>query len=119
MKLKGHSLVFAAVLLAACAPKGEALYARAEGFMKAGDMRAAMIDLKNLVKEEPQNAKARALLADALARLGDTNAAAVEVQKAKDLGAPAAMLLVPECRVLVANSEFQKAVDQCKPETAP
>ena len=62
MKLKGMSLVATAVLLAACSPKGEALYARAEKSLTAGEVNAAVIDLKNLVKAEPENAKARALL---------------------------------------------------------
>ena len=116
MKLKGMSLVVTAVLLAACSPKGEALYQRAEKSLTAGEINAAVIDLKNLVKDEPQNGKARALLAAALVQGGDIGGAAIEIQKAKDLGAPAESLLVPECRVMVAKSEFEQALEKCKPE---
>ncbi len=53
-------------LLPPVRPKGEALYARAEKSLAKGDVNAAVIDLKNLVQAEPQNAKARALLGQAL-----------------------------------------------------
>src|SRR5690606_28781642 len=68
-------LLAAAVALAACAPKGEALYERAGTSIAAGEFRAAVIDLKNLVKSEPDNARARALLAYALAKNGEIAAA--------------------------------------------
>ena len=84
-----------------------------------GEARAAVIDLKNLVNTEPQNAKARALLAQALVESGDIQAGAIEIQKAKDLGAPADMIIVPECRVMLAKSEFDKVLSQCKPEAVP
>jgi cellulose synthase operon protein C len=120
VKLRCVPLVaFAILALTACAPKGEALYARAEQALDKGEARAAVIDLKNLVESEPQNAKARALLGRALVQSGDVQAGAIELQKARDLGAPPEMVLVPECRVLVAQREFDKALAQCKPEAAP
>lgn len=105
-------------LAAGCSPKGEALYARAQQELGKGEVRAAMIDLKNLVKAEPKNARARALLAQALVKNGDIAGAAIEVQKARDLGAPADVLLVADCQVLLGKAEFDKVVQQCKPETA-
>lgn len=102
--------------LAACAPKGEALYARAEKSLDSGEVRAAIIDLKNLVKDEPENGKARALLAAALVQNGELGAAAIEVQKAKDLGVSAEALLVPDCRVMTAKGEFDDVLAKCKPE---
>ena len=92
---------------AACAPKGDALYARAEKSLGSGEIDAAIIDLKNLVKDEPGNAKARALLANALVQNGDISAAAIEVQKAKELGAPAGHAAgAATARCMVARSEF-------------
>ena len=88
-------LLAVATVLAGCSPKGEELYARAEKSLAAGEVNAAVIDLKNLVKDDPQNGKARALLADALAQQGDFGAAAIEVQKAKTaLAAEAALLSI-------------------------
>jgi putative PEP-CTERM system TPR-repeat lipoprotein len=109
--------VFAVIFgLTACAPKGEALYNRAEKSLDTGDARAAVIDLKNLVKDEPQNGKARALLAEALAQAGDINAAAIEIQKAKDLGATKEQLLVPECTVMGVRGEADKVLAGCNPD---
>ena len=108
-----------AVLLSACAPKGEALYNRAAQSLDKGDVRAAVIDLKNLVQEEPTNGKARALLADALVRSGDVSGAAIELQKAKDAGAPKDLILLPECRVLIAQNQYDKVLAQCQPDAVP
>ena len=85
-------LIALAMTAAACAPKGEALYNRANEALAKGDNRAAVIDLKNLVDSEPQNAKARALLGQALVQSGDLQGGAIEIQKAKDLGAKADVL---------------------------
>ena len=106
-------------LLAACAPKGEALYARAEQSLAKGEVGAAVIDLKNLVEAEPQNARARALLAMASLRSGDLQGAEIEVRKAKDLGAPAAMTLGTECRILAIRGQLQAVLSQCVADSAP
>jgi putative PEP-CTERM system TPR-repeat lipoprotein len=105
--------------LSACAPKGDALYARAEQALAKGEVRAAVIDLKNLVKEEPQNAKARALLASALASSGDIVAAGIEVEKARQLGAPDDTLMLADCRVMLARGQFEDVVAKCGPGGAP
>ncbi len=105
-----------ALLLVACAPKGEELYARAAAAMEQGNVNAAIIDLKNLLQAEPQNAKARALLGRALIASGDIGLGEVEIQKAKDLGVSPDLLLVSNCRVLLARKEFEEALAQCKPD---
>jgi hypothetical protein len=92
---KGALAVFVALVVAGCGPKGEALYARAAESLEKGDARAAVIDLKNLVESEPQNARARALLSRALLATFERSAAEIELQKAKDLGAPASVTLLP------------------------
>ena len=68
---------------------------------------------------EPQNAKARALLGQALVQSGDLQGGAIEIQKAKDLGAKADVIMVPECQLLSAKGEFDKVLSQCDPEKAP
>ena len=103
------------VALAGCAPKGEALYARAEAAIEKGDVRAAVIDLKTLLQSEPQNAKARAMLSLALLQSGDTSGGEIELRKARDLGAPAELVLVPACRLLLAKNETDKLLEECKP----
>ena len=112
-------LIALAMSSAACAPKGEALYNRANESLAKGDTRAAVIDLRNLVDSEPQSAKARALLGQALVQSGDLQGGAIEIQKAKDLGAKADVLMVPECQLLSAKGESDKVLAQCDPEKAP
>lgn len=102
--------------LAGCAPKGEALYQRASDSLAKGDASAALIDLKNLVQAEPDNARARALLAQALLATGDVTAGELEIQKAKELGAPMDLVRVSSCRVLIARARFEQALAECKPE---
>jgi putative PEP-CTERM system TPR-repeat lipoprotein len=115
---KGKRVLSVVVLLglAACAPKGDALYARAEAAMQKGDARAAVIDLKNLVQSEPESARARALLGNALIATGDFQGGEIELQKARELGAGKELTLVGDCRVMVAKAEFDKVFADCKPE---
>lgn len=115
-----RGLLLAAVLaLVACAPKGEALYQRAGTALEEGEYRAAVIDLKNLVKSEPDNARARALLAYALVKNGEVAAADIELRKARELGADEQSLIAPECHVLVSQARFDDVLLKCKPESAP
>jgi putative PEP-CTERM system TPR-repeat lipoprotein len=103
----------------ACAPKGEALYAEAEQALAKGDFDTAIIHLRNFVAADPQHAAGRALLGQALVESGEIQAAGIEIRKAKDLGAPREMTLVPECDVLVAEREFDAVLANCQPESAP
>ena len=102
--------------LSGCAPKGDALYTRAEQSLAKGNVQAAVIDLKNLLQDEPQNAQARALLGRALVASGDADAGAIELQKAKELGAPRSLTLVPDCQVMVAHGEYERVLAECQPE---
>jgi putative PEP-CTERM system TPR-repeat lipoprotein len=101
--------------LAACAPKGEELYARAVESLAGGDANAAIIDLKNLLLDEPQNARARAMLGQAFVATGQIQLAEVELQKAGELGAPADLLLASNCRVLLAKAQFEQVLRDCRP----
>jgi putative PEP-CTERM system TPR-repeat lipoprotein len=103
----------------ACAPKGEALYAEAEQALAKGDFDTAIIHLRNFVAADPNHAAGRALLGQALVQSGEIQAGGIEIRKAKDLGAPREMTLVPECDVLVAEREFDAVLANCEPESAP
>jgi putative PEP-CTERM system TPR-repeat lipoprotein len=105
--------------LLACAPKGEALYAKAEQALAEGDFGTATIHLRNFIQADPQHAEARALFGQALVQAGDLQAGEIEIRKAKELGAPRDMTIVPECEVLVAKGEFDAVLAGCQPESAP
>jgi putative PEP-CTERM system TPR-repeat lipoprotein len=106
-------LALAFAPLAACAPTGEKLLARAEQELESGEYRAAMIDLRNYLARNPDNARARAQLALAMLELGDVTAAEAELKKARDLGAGPEQTLVIDCRVMIARDAYQKALDEC------
>ena len=103
----------------ACAPKGEALYAEAKQALAKGDVDTAIIHLRNFVAADPNHAAGRALLGQALVESGAIQAGGIEIRKAKELGAPREMTLVPECDVLVAERDFDAVLANCQPESAP
>jgi cellulose synthase operon protein C len=103
-------------VLASCAPSGERLLARAEQQLASGEFRAAMIDLRNYLSRNPDDARARAQLGLAMLEMGDVRAAEAELAKAKELGAARELTLVPECRLMVARDAYEKVLEEC---TAP
>jgi len=109
------AIVLAGLLwpLAACAPSGEKLLARAEEQLAGGEYRAAMIDLRNYLARNPDDPRARVQLGLAMLELGDVTAAEAEIAKATSLGAGREQTLVVECRLMIARAAYQKALDQC------
>ncbi len=89
---------------AACAPSGEKLLARAEQQLAVGEYRGAMIDLRNYLARNPDDARARVHLGLAMLELGDVSAAEEEIAKATSLGAGRDQTLVVECRLMVARA---------------
>ena len=63
---------------------------RAAALLDKGDYATANIELRNALKKEPDNAKARVLMARTALWLGDVQGAAAELKKAVAAGAPAA-----------------------------
>ena len=104
--------------VAGCTPDPEELMSRASSSLENGDARSAMLDLKSLLQQEPDNAKARALLGEAYVLLGDVGAADIELAKAKQLGAPSDLTLLPTCRVLLGQAKYEEVLEQCAPGTA-
>jgi putative PEP-CTERM system TPR-repeat lipoprotein len=65
----------------------DARVSRAQQHMASADYRAAMIDLKNAVQDEPDHIEARLLLAEVSLQLGDPISAEKELRFAIDKGA--------------------------------
>ena len=74
---------------------------RAAVLYESGAHRASVIELKNAVREDPANARARQLLGENYIELGDANSAEKELRRALDLGVDAAVLAVPLARVML------------------
>ena len=61
-------------------------YAKAEALLAGGDLRGAQIELRNAVRDDPENGRAHLGLADVDLRLGDPSGAEKEASKARALG---------------------------------
>ncbi|HRC39740.1 MAG TPA: tetratricopeptide repeat protein, partial [Rubrivivax sp.] len=84
------ALLAGACLLVACSGGGNdaaALVASAKVYVEKRDYAAAVIELKSALQKAPDDREARLLLGRSLLQTGEPTAAAIELQKALDLGA--------------------------------
>jgi putative PEP-CTERM system TPR-repeat lipoprotein len=103
--------VLACVGLTACGARDPQQWsARADESLAAGEYRAALIDLRNLIRHEPQNPSHRFRYAQALSGLGDFAGTAAELRKAREFGAPDAELVPLLVDALVASGQFAEAL---------
>lgn len=104
----------AAALLVACGDTGTPaeLIERAEQAMQRGDYRAAMVDLKAALSEQPDLARGRFLLGKAYLEFGEGEAAEKEFKRASDMlgQEPGFRNLVT--RALLLQSRYEDIVDQ-------
>lgn len=102
-------IAVAFALLAACSKDDPTKYiASAKTYVAKHDYKAAVIEIKNALQREPDNAEARLLLATALLESGDPVGAESEVRKAIVAGAPEDSTYPLLARTLLAQGEFKK-----------
>ncbi|MDH3645281.1 MAG: PEP-CTERM system TPR-repeat protein PrsT [Gammaproteobacteria bacterium] len=75
---------------------------RAEQAMARNEYRAAGIELKNVLRSDPANIRARVLLGRVALEAGDPATAAKELQRARELGAESSDYVVPLARAMLA-----------------
>jgi putative PEP-CTERM system TPR-repeat lipoprotein len=86
------------ILLGACGSPGtDELLARAADAVEGGDMRAAIIDLRTAVAEDPSNAEARFRLGMLALQVDDAPTAEKELRRARELGYDDAAIVEPLC----------------------
>lgn len=116
-----HSILTGTLLLAVCAlvtafpahaNDAAEFVAEAKGFVADGEYKAATIQLKNALREEPTNTEARLLLGSLYLREADGPAAAKEFRRARDLGAKAEAWLGGYAQALVLQREFGRVLDE-------
>ena len=78
---------------------------------ESGEYRAALIELKNLLQENPKNKDARVLLARASLKAGDPESAAKELERAGRLGATSQEIYALQQRTWLKLGRFQELVD--------
>jgi len=94
------------LLMTACSKSAEEQLADAREQLGDKDYATAVITLKNLLQDSPDNVDGRLLLAEVSLTFGDPLAAAKELQRAQDLGADAAdhMPLHYQIQLAVGNN---------------
>lgn len=121
-RLRGLLLQASAVLLLAatvgCGGKSEAdLIASSEQFLAAKDTRAAIIQLKSALQQNPNSPKARLLIGQALLESGDPALALVELRKAHELMASDADVVPVMARAMLLVGEGSKLISEYGQQT--
>lgn len=101
--------------LAACDDSGKELqghFDRALDYRNSGDMRAAVIELKNVLQIDPNHAEARWLLGRSYIALGDGASAQKELERARDLGFTSEELDRVTTRALLLQGRYEDALDR-------
>ena len=89
------AILIAAFLVACDQHSTEEYLARGEQFAKAGDWASAIIEFKNSVKQDPENALARAKLGQSYVEIASAEAAIKELNRAREYGYSKEFLLIP------------------------
>lgn len=94
----------------------ETLVAQAKEYQQKGDTNAAMIQLKNALLADPDDAEARFMLASAYVENGDGAAAEKEIRRAISLKYAANKTAPVLARALLAQGQAQKVLDETAEE---
>ena len=102
-----------ALLLAGCGGnKPEAMVASARDYLAKNDTKAAIIQLKNALKENPEIAEARFLLGQTLLRNGDGVGAETELRKALALKHPPDVVIPLLGGAMLLQGQYKKLTDE-------
>src|SRR4029077_14850384 len=84
----------------------------AQQYLKKGDLKSAVIQIRNAVREAPDDPKIRAQLAEAYLRTGDLPGAEREARAARDRKGDEADYLPVLADVLLRRGQFADLVGQ-------
>lgn len=104
--------VAAAALVACGGDSPEKLLGSAKELLAKDDPKAAVIQIKNVLQENANNAEARFLLGKALLASGDAAAATLELRKALDLRHPEAVVVPELARSMFIEGQYQRLTEQ-------
>jgi len=96
----------------------EELIADAQQYEKKGDRKAALIQLKNAVAANPENAEARLRLGTLYLETGDVASADKELRKARSLGISADKTVPLLARTMLLQGKFKELLEEITPELA-
>ncbi len=96
----------------------EQLLAEAKQYQQKGDLKAAMIQLKNAVEKSPESGEARMELGSLELSTGDFASAEKEFRKARANGIPADRVLPQLAKAMSLQGKFKEILDEVTPEIA-
>ncbi|MFA6068804.1 MAG: tetratricopeptide repeat protein [Janthinobacterium sp.] len=94
------------------------LLAEAQQYRQKGEARAAIIQLKNLLQQEPDNAAARLLLGSIYIDTGEALSAEKELRKAKSLGLAAQQVMPLLGKAWLMLGQFDKVLAEIADDAA-
>jgi len=109
-----------AVFVVACGigMDSEGRLKRGQAAFDSADYRAAIIDARNVLLDEPENAAARILLGKSSVEIGDGVSAEKELRRALDLGADDPEIVVELGRALLMQGKFDDVMAELSADTA-
>lgn len=90
-------------------------YQDGKRYLEKGDLRAAVIQLRNAVRTEPKRAEARVALAAVYMRLGDPASSEKELRTASELGYDQNKLVVELAHAYVLQGKYDKLLQDFPP----
>ncbi|MFO7543415.1 MAG: tetratricopeptide repeat protein [Thiobacillus sp.] len=101
------------LFIAACEGEtSQALVAKADASLKAGDTHTAIIQLKTAVQKDDKNAEARFLLGKLQLQQGEFEAAEKEFQRAREAGMEADRINPYLAQAWIRVGEFKRVLDE-------
>lgn len=110
--LLGSALLLAGVASCGKSQTPQTLVAEARQYQQQGDIPAAIIQLKNALQKNPDDAAARQLLGTIYNEAGDPKSAEKELRKALDLRMSPAAVLPELGQALLVQGKFQQVLDE-------
>lgn len=116
-KINGAFLGILLALITACGSgqEGGTTIDQAKAYLNQGDYRSAMLTLKNIIKDHPDDKTARLLLAKVYLPTGDGASAEKELKRAKRLGATENEYVVSLAKALLLQAKPDEALVLTKP----
>ena len=110
------SLAALALTIAACSkpPTIDSLMADARQYQKSGDTKSAIIQLNNVLQQNPKHAEARYLLGSIYLHAGDTLRAETQLREALIAKFDAKLALPLLAQALFEQGKFQKVLDETR-----
>lgn len=106
------TLILLGLLVSGCGPQADPdeLFKRALAAYERNETKAAVVDLKSILAQNPEFASARELMAKIYVDEGNGSAAQIELEKAESLGTPHANLVRPWMEALLLQKKYGEAV---------